>query len=245
MDYKYHGIILGKIDIAETDRVYTIYTEEVGKIRTVAKGVRKSNAKLAGSLESLTYAEIFIARGQGLGKITGVIPVENFSAIKADFELLSRILHVLKIVQKIISEEEKDEKFFRLILEYLETMGKLAEAEEEKKIQKAEILTLGFLVKFLDQMGYRMEVRFCVGCGKKLEPTGNFFSASRGGILCRNCASGEQDIINASAESIKMLRIFIQNDIKNLVKIQASAKDTNNIKIIIKSLMGWGLGINN
>lgn len=244
MDYKYHGIILGKIDIAETDRIYVIYTQEAGKIRIMAKGVRRPNAKLAGSLEPLTFAEIFTARGQGSGKITGAIPVENFSAVKADFELLSRILRVFKIVQKTISEEEKDEKFFRLLLEYLEAMEKLAEAEEDRKIQKAEILTLGFLVKFLDQMGYRAEVSCCVGCGMKLKPAGNFFSASRGGILCQNCVTKERNITNASAESIKMIRVFLQNNIKNLVKIQASTKEINNVKIIVKSLMGWGLGIN-
>lgn len=242
MDYKYHGIILGKIDIAETDRVYAIYTEEAGKIRIIAKGVRKPNAKLAGSLEPLTYAEIFAARGQGLGKITGAIPVENFSAVKADFELLSRILRVFKILQKTISEEEKDEKFFRLLLEYLETMEKLAEAEEDRKIQKAEILTLGFLVKFLDQMGYRIEVRQCVKCGEKLQPQGNFFSASLGGIICSRCAPKEQNKINAGAESIKLLRIFLKNDIKNLIKLQVPAKDINSAKVIIKSLMIWGMG---
>lgn len=239
MDYKYHGIILGKTDIAETDRIYTIYTEEAGKIRIVAKGVRKPNAKLAGSLEPLTYAEIFTARGQGLGKITGAIPVENFSAIKADLELLSRILRVLKIIQKLISEEEKDEKFFRLMLEYLETMEGLSEVEEDKKIQKAEILTLGFLVKFLDQMGYRMEVRVCVGCGKKLEPAGNFFSASRGGMLCRDCAAKEQQKISTAAETIKIIRIFLTNKLKNMVKLQVSPKELNNVKIIVKNNLDW------
>lgn len=239
MDYKYHGIILGKTDIAETDRIYTIYTKETGKIRIVGKGVRRPNAKLAGSLEPLTYVEIFMARGQGLGKITSAIPVENFSAIKADFELLSRILRIIKIIQKIISEEEKDERFFQLMLEYLETMEKLAKAEEERKIQKAEILTLGFLVKFLDQMGYRIEVRQCVGCGKKLEPNGNFFSAERGGIICRDCAFIQQDKINASAESIKLLRLFFKNNIKSLVKIEASAKHLNGVKIIINNLISW------
>lgn len=239
MDYKYHGIILSKVDLAEIDRVYTIYTEEAGKIRIVSRGVRKPNAKLAGSLEPLTYAEIFTARGQGLGKITGAIPVENFSAIKADFELLSRILRVFKIIQKAISEEEKDDKFFRLLLEYLETMEKLAETEENKKIQKAEILTVGFLVKFLDQMGYRIEVRQCVECGKKLEPNGNFFSASRGGIICLFCAKLEQGKISAGTESIKIIRIFLTNRLKNLIKLQVSQKDLNNVKIIVQDNLNW------
>lgn len=244
MDYKYHGIILGKKDVAETDRIYIIYTKEAGKIRIIGKGVRKPNAKLAGSLEPITYAEIFIARGQGMGKIIGAIPVENFSAIKSDWELLERTLRTFRIVQRVISEEEKDESFFQLFFDYLKAMENLAKTEEEQKKSKAEILNLGFLVKFLDQMGYRVEVRRCVMCADQLKPEGNFFSAPRGGIVCAKCASGESNIFSAKAESIKLLRIFFKNDIKNFNKLQVSTKDLNNLKIIIKSLMNWGLGMN-
>lgn len=240
MDYKYHGIILSKRDLAETDRIYAIYTQEAGKIRIIGKGVRKPNAKLAGNLEPVTYAEIFAARGQGAGKITGVIPVENFPAIKSDWELLERTLRTFRIIQKIISEEEKDEKFFQLLLEYLQTMESLAEAQQEdRKIQKAEIVTLGFLVKFLDQMGYRIEVQRCIECGKKLEPSGNFFSASRGGMICSFCAKLEQGKISVGAESIKIIRIFLTNRLKNLIKLQASQKDLNNVKIIVQDNLNW------
>lgn len=244
MDYKYHGIILSKRDLAEMDRVYTIYTREKGKIRIIGKGVRKSNAKLAGSLEPVTYAEIFAARGQGIGKITGAIPVENFSVIKSDFELLERVFRTFRILQKIISEEEKDEDFFRLFLEYLQTMENLGGNSEDKKLQRAEILTLGFLIKFLDQMGYRVEVRQCMECGEKLKPLGNFFSAARGGMLCFQCSVKESNKVEISAESIKILRIFLKNDVKNLIKLQVSLRDINNVKIIIKNLIDWSLGVN-
>lgn len=239
MEYKYQGIILSKRDLAEVDRVYTIYTQEAGKIRIIGKGVRKPNAKLAGNLEPVTYAEIFTARSQGAGKITGAIPVENFSNIKLDFDLLERVLRTFRILQKIISEEERDEIFFQLLLEYLQTMESLGETHKDKKIQKAEILTLGFLVKFLDQMGYRIEVRQCMECGEKLKPLGNFFSASRGGMLCRSCEKLEQQKISVGVESIKIIRLFLANRLKSLIKLQISQKDLNNVKIIVRNNLDW------
>jgi DNA repair protein RecO (recombination protein O) len=243
MDYKYHGLILGKRDLAETDRLYIIYTEESGKIRTIGKGVRKPNAKLAGNLEPVTFAEIFTVQGQGMGKIIGAIPIENFPKIKAEWELLERVLYVFRIVQKVISEEERDEKFFQLLLEYLQTMENLPEKEGKNKKSQAEIITLGFLVKFLDQMGYRLEVQKCVRCGIKLKPNNNFFSASRGGIICPLCSVKEQNKIGASVESIKLLRIFLKNSVKNFTKLQVSEKDLNNIRIIIKNMIDWGIGM--
>ncbi len=54
MEYRYTAIVLGKKEVGETDRLYTFYTREQGKVRVVAKGVRKPEAKLAGQLENLS-----------------------------------------------------------------------------------------------------------------------------------------------------------------------------------------------
>ena len=60
MEYKYTSIILDKKDVGETDRIYSFYTLEGGKIQSLAKGVRKSGAKLAGSLENFLFAGVIV-----------------------------------------------------------------------------------------------------------------------------------------------------------------------------------------
>jgi DNA repair protein RecO len=133
MDYKYNGIILSKIDIAEVDRIYNIYTLEAGKIRVIGKGTRNPNAKLAGSLEPVTSAEIYVSRTKGLGKITGAIVSDNFSRLKSDFEYLAKVFYVFGILEKIITNEEKDEKVFALLLDYLKILEKMADKKGEKE----------------------------------------------------------------------------------------------------------------
>jgi DNA repair protein RecO (recombination protein O) len=237
MDYKYQGIILNKRDIGEVDRIYTIYTLEGGKIRILGKGVRKPNAKLAGNLEPITKAEIFVSRNRGMGKITGSIAINNFSNIKTNLDLITKVFYVFKLLAKIISEEEKDEKVFNLLEKYLSGMNKLSQDEN-----KADILTLGLLFKILDEMGYRLEVEKCVYCEKKLLLENNYFSVSRGGILCHNCHSFEQKKIIVSNESIKLIRIFLQNKIENLVKLKVSQADINQLKLILNEATGWFVG---
>jgi len=234
MDYKYQGIILNKRDVGEVDRIYTIYTLEGGKIRVLGKGVRKPNAKLAGNLESVTQAEIFVAKSKGLGKITGSIAVNNFPNIKSDFDLLNKVFYVFKILGKIISEEEKDEKIFNLLEKYLAGMDAFGIDEN-----KADILTLGLLFKVLDEMGYRLEVEKCVHCEKKLLPENNYFSVSRGGILCSSCAKLENNKTKVSNESIKLIRIFLKNKIENLSKLQVERRDLDNLKIILRETLHW------
>ena len=135
MDYKYQGIILSKFDVAEVDRLYNIYTLETGKIRILGKGVRNANAKLAGQLEPLTYSEIFIAKTRGRGKITGAIAVNNFLLIKSDLAATKQAFYVFSILDRMIAEEERDERIFRLVIKYLEALEKMAgllDREEEK-----------------------------------------------------------------------------------------------------------------
>ncbi len=234
MDYKYQGIILNKKDIAEVDRIYTIYTQEAGKIKVIGKGVRKPNAKLAGNLEPITAAEIFVAKSRGMGKVTGAIPINIFSRIKSELDALHRVFYVFRLIERLIPEQEKDEKIFKLFLSYLNELEK-----QETGNGKIDILTLGFLFKLLDELGYRLEAGRCVRCEKKLAPENNYFSIARGGILCRHCAAKETRRIKVNSQAVKLIRIFLSNKLENFVKLQVSSTDINYLKAVINESANW------
>lgn len=237
MDFKYHGIILGKFDVAEADRIYTFYTQEEGKVRVLAKGVRKPQAKLAGFLEPITYGEIFISKNQGRGSITGALTLNSFSAIKSNLEATTRVFYIFKILEKLITQQERDEKVFRLLLAYLETLEKLSSENNEENIM--DITTLGFLFKLLDGLGYKLEVEKCVSCGKKLKPEDNFFSAGQGGVMCQDCARSVAERLKITPGAIKLVRIFLKNKIENFIKIKAEKENIRNLKIIANEAVRW------
>jgi len=234
MDYKYNGIILNKKDVGEVDRIYTIYTLEAGKIRVLGKGVRRPNAKLAGNLESVTQAEIFLARSRGMGKITGSIAINSFVNIKTNLDLINKVFYVFRVLARIISDEEKDENIFRLLEKYLAVMDSLSGEED-----RADIVTLGLLFKVLDEMGYRLEVERCVYCEKKLLLEKNYFSIARGGVLCAKCFQFENKKIPVSNESIKLIRIFLRNKLENLVKLRVSRQEANRLNVILGEVLNW------
>lgn len=237
MDYKYTGIILNKRNVGETDRIYTIYTQEAGKIKAIGKGVRKPNAKLAGSLEPITLAEIFVAKSRGMGKITGAIVLENFLELKSNLEALNRVSQTFKIFERIISEQEQDKEIFEILIGFVRGLDKLiSEVGAENKM---DLLLLGFTFKLLSATGYRLEVEKCVNCEHKLQPENNYFSAGKGGVLCRNCHQVENKRIKISNEAIKLIRIFLKNKIANLVKLQVSQKDVNNLKVVAQEALNW------
>ncbi|HPN96789.1 MAG TPA: DNA repair protein RecO [Candidatus Moranbacteria bacterium] len=236
MDFKYQGIIISKKDIAEVDRIYVIYTLEAGKISIIGKGVRNPNAKLAGNLEPVTYSEIFVARTRGKGKITGAIAINNFLPVKENYSAIRKVFYVFGILEKMITQEEKDEELFGLLLSYLEKMEK---AGRENSEEVMDILTVGFILKMADNLGYKINVESCVGCGKNLSPEGNYFSARSGGILCDHCQEESEGKIKVTAGAIKLIRLFLKNKMENLGKIRASGEDINSAKRVANELLKW------
>jgi DNA repair protein RecO (recombination protein O) len=236
MEYRYTGIILSKKDVAEADRLYVIYTLEAGKIRALAKSVRKPQSKMAGFLENFSLVNVIIAKSQGTGKIASVITENNFSNLKSNLEALSAVFEISGIFNKLISWENPDKEIFHLFLEYLESVD-LAAAE--KNGEKFDIFNFGFIFKSLDILGYKMEANVCVACGNKIFKGVNKFSAESGGIVCPNCSSVPGNKIGISDNSIKLIRIFFSNSIKSLIKIKINEEDKKNLRRIVLNFLDW------
>ena len=237
MDYRYDAIILGKRDLGETDRFYILYTQEEGKITALGKGTKRPNAKLSGNLEPVTYSQIFMAKNRGKGNITGAIGLNFFPNVKANFLALKSTFFVFGIFEKIISDQEGDPEIFQLLLGYLESLDKIS--AENVKENRFDILSLGFILKLLDNLGYRLEVERCASCGKKLSLGQNFFDAKSGGILCPDCSRGSLGAMRVSDGAIKLMRIFLKNDPKNFSKIDASERDVDYLRKIITEELNW------
>lgn len=237
MEYKYTGIILNKRDVGETDRIYTIYTLEGGKIRSLAKGVRKSHAKLASSLENITLADITIMRTRGLGKITGSIVEQNFSNLKRDCDALMETFLGLNIFDKLVDFENPDQAVFNLLKEYLTAVDSSAWKNGN---EKHVLLRLGFAMKLLEALGYYMEVSKCVSCSGALDENSFGFSASSGGTVCERCSKeNSHSAAMIRPNAVKMMRIFLANDISAFAKIKATREDCDSARIAIDDFLRW------
>ena len=237
MEYKYQSIVLGKRDVNEVDRLYTVYTKEMGKVRLLAKGVRKSDARLAGNLETLNLAEIFVARSRGRGNITGVIALENYLSLKNNLETLEKVFKTFSTFDLLVSQEEKDVEIFKLLADYLSVMEEIE--KEGGHLARVEVLSVGFLFQILGRLGYGMQMKKCVSCGRRLSGGENFFAVSRGGTICASCAGREKRKIRMSNAAINLVRIFLENRLENFKKIRIDQKNLNNAKVVLEEAIRW------
>lgn len=236
MEYKYTGIILNKKDIGETDRIYNIYTLEQGKISAIARGVRKSKSKLAGHLENFYLIDLTVMKNRGMGNIASSIVENNFKNIRNDLDLLERVFKTAKILNRLINDQERDEDIFFLFLNYLDSLNKIGDKLDD--VHK-NLITQGFVFKFLDLSGYKIEINKCVKCEQKISRDRKFFDYSQGGVVCEKCAVGTDNILPISNNSIKIIRIIFQNKIRNLSKLKIGRRESTELEHISKKFIKW------
>lgn len=217
---KYTAIILSSHDVGEFDRLYILYTREIGIVKAMGRGVRKPAAKLAGHLEPGTLSEVYVARSRGMGQIASAITIENFESIRKNFESLAAVLKIFKFFARQFAEEEKDERIFDLLGGFLE------EADSAEKADETDILLEAFWWKLFDALGHRPETMKCAKCGAKLEEKGEkFFSAARGGVVCGKCFVEEEGLVKISSDQVKLLRIFLANPLEKILKVKVNGRE--------------------
>jgi len=104
---------------------------------------------------------------------------------------------------------------------------------------KGELIKQCFLFKFLEQLGYQVELNRCVSCGNKLKNEKNYFSYERGGIICQNCSNRLKNTMPISNNAIKIIRIFFKNKLSSIIKLKVSSREINELNRISQNFIKW------
>lgn len=217
MEYRYTAIVLKKREVGETDRIYTFFTREAGKVSSIAKGVRKSEAKLASALETGSQVDIIVVKTRGMGKIAGATLETSFPATHQHFEALRLILDTLKIFDRLVEPEERDEALYVFLESYLQLIEVLVQTG---RIEKLLLVTEAFFFKLAFQLGYTLELSVSACSGADLIPSDRYIlSPSQGGILNVSEAGNLSDGLMVRTDTIKLLRLFHQHSLTQLTKL--------------------------
>ncbi len=192
--YQTQGIILRQTKLGEFDKIVTIYTPEFGQLRAVAKGACRPKSKLGGNVEPLTYSLMLLAKGRNLDIVTQSQTINGFLALKSDLWHMACGLYILELVDSFTVEGGENRPLFDLLLD---TLNQLSEPDSNETALRY------FELHLLHHLGYRPQLRRCVSCDLPLKPVVNFFSPSKGGLLCPHCNSEE----NHRSEQIEAISL--------------------------------------
>lgn len=229
-NYQTEAIIIKKIKLGEADRILTLYTPYLGKIRAVAKGVRRPRSKLAGHLELLTHSLVSLARGRNLDTITGSQTINSFLPLKSDLQLTSYGLYATELVEQFTAEHIENYPLFQLLLE---TLHQLCQAGNN------ELALRYFELHLLNQVGYRPQLQQCVSCRQPLEPTTNSFCPGAGGMLCPSCCQSQPLTRPVSVNALKVLRLLQSSGYDTVVKLKIDSELSHQLEMVMRDYLRY------
>jgi DNA repair protein RecO (recombination protein O) len=210
--YRTPAVVLKRMDLGEADRIVTLYTRDVGKVRAVAKGVRRAVSRAAGHLEPFTLSDVMFAVGRELDVISQADTLEAFRAIREDLELATHAYYLAEVVDLLTEDRMENRAVFDVLVDGLHNLRVAAESR---------LVLIVFQLKLLDALGYRPELRECVTCRTIIQPERNHFSALLGGVLCPACGPREPTARDIGTSALKLLRFLQLTDGQHAVNAPA------------------------
>ena len=200
--YRTQGIIIKKDDWKETDRFFTVYTKDFGKIKVLGRGIRKISSKLKSGMETFYFSEIEFIQGKNYKTLVDAVLINKFEKVRADLKKTITAYRILGIFADLIQGQEKDEKAWKLLLDSLKDLND----QENYKI-----IYYYFFWNLLSLLGYTPNLYLCSICQNKLEYKKNYFDLEEGGIVCSDCFKKERKGKEINPDLIKILRILLQD----------------------------------
>ncbi|MBA2312457.1 MAG: DNA repair protein RecO [Actinobacteria bacterium] len=198
--YKDEGVVLKTIKLGEADRIVTLFTRHNGKVRAVAKGVRKTKSRFGGRLEPFTHVDLMIYRGRNLDTITSAEILTPYKEMRTDYARLTAAAAVAEVIEKMMPERERSFSVYELLL------GGLTAIAEDK----GTTVVPAFLVKLLSISGFHPSLSVCAGCGAGGSMGG--FSAGQGGAVCERCWGEDEGAFRVRPDSIALLASLLRSE---------------------------------
>ena len=205
--YRDEGIVLRTHKLGEADRIVSVLTRQHGKVRAVAKGVRKTKSRFGARLEPPTHLGLLLYEGRELDIVTQAETIDHFRAIREDLDRLTRAVTRLEAADQLSLEWEGNPPLYQMLLGALRTLAG----------HSGPLVVPAFYLKVLALEGFRPVVERCVECGSEGDLVA--FDLESGGTLCALHRAGPA----ISREAVSLLQDILGGRLGAALNEEASA----------------------
>lgn len=170
----------------DADRIVTLYSSDLGKIRGAARGARRMKTRFGGVLEPFGIVDVtlFQKTPDALGQISQIDLVKNFKAVREDLGVMAAAAKMVRMVEMITADRDPNPEMYSALVYGLENL---------LPGRDLALTTLLFQIHVLGYTGFRPQIDRCTECGNIASPhMPQWFSPRLGGMVCNNC--GQQGV---------------------------------------------------
>ena len=195
--YRDSAVVLRVTKLGEADRIVTLLTRRGGKVRAVAKGVRRTRSKFGGRLEPFSHVDLQLYAGRNLDIVTQAETLDPFGAtLAADYPRYTCAAAIAETAERLTAEER--EPSLRLYLLVVSALRALTD--------RARVPTLvldAFLLRAMVLAGWAPALRECARCGSAGPHVA--FHVPSGGVLCPDCRTNSSGAVRPAPATIDLM----------------------------------------
>lgn len=200
--YRDQGVVLRTQKLGEADRIVTVLTREHGRVRAVAKGVRKTTSRFGARLEPATHVDLQLHAGRTFEIVTQAEIIEPFGEeLSADYSRWTVASAMLETAERFTAEEHEPAlQHYRLLVGGLNALV--------EGVHDPSLILDAYLLRSLAVAGYAPSLEVCSRCGA--DGPHRWFSLAGGGSVCNNCR--QPGCATPTAETLELLAALLSGD---------------------------------
>lgn len=239
---KTKALILKVCNLNDNDRIFTILTEDYGKMTVMAKGVRSQKHKFFSAMQLFCYTDFVLEKKLGMYYPVDARIIENFFNLRSSVQKVALATYISDIVNAMPDEFSVEKEYFSFILNTLFLIAKI-DYEKDDALTKILKLKTIFEFKTLCENGYAPYVEKCGVCN--CEKNIKYFDLTKGIVTCKDC--GENNVNSRLVpidENIQKNLYYIASlDLRRVFSINLSDRDVKILSDISEEYMKWQMEI--
>jgi len=214
----FDALVIKSINFSDSDKIFTLFVKDLGKISAKAKGIRKINSKRMSTLDTLNLVRVGLYGNSDIRTITETSLIFSFSNIKADLSKLKSAYYFLELINRLILESSDNNHIYDLLLKCIKRL-------DEKSFLDTRVENY-FELNFLNYLGYYLTLDKCLRCGiNDIYERKYSFNYEEGGLVCNECGYSEKMLTSSDINTF----FYLQS-----ISSDSSKLEFHNIDAILK-----------
>jgi DNA repair protein RecO (recombination protein O) len=231
--YVTDAIVLSRFDFGEADRILTLITPEYGKLKAIAKGIRRQKSRIGGSLEPFAELRVQLARGRTFDVVTQVTVGHAWLRLRDNLESAATAWYLAELADRSLEERHAAEPLYALLHRAYELLdagmgpGRVARWYE---------------MHLAAELGVRPELERCVECDRLLDPSDTFrWVPPLGGVLCQRDPGPPAARAGLGLEALKVLRAYQRLDAEALSDLRLAPAVEREVETAMRAFIADAL----